>query len=150
MQLRCWLRGYINTKSLDSAITQLDIAANATKNSDERGRYKFIQGQLYNALGKKDSANIAFDQVIELNRKIPRVYLISAHIEKARNFDYENGNKLEFLEYLTELEENRENRPFLDKIYYEIAQYHYQNGSDTIAVSYYNKSLRKNSKDKFP
>ncbi len=141
--------GYINQKHLDSAIPQLEIAANATKRSDERGRYKFIQGQLYNALEKRDSANMAFDNVIELNRKIPRIYLISAHLEKAKNFDLDTGNKLEFLELLTELEENRENRPFLDKIYYQIADYHKQNGSDSLAVSYYNKSLSKKSRDKF-
>ncbi|MFK2819121.1 hypothetical protein U0L90_03265 [Flavobacteriaceae sp. LMIT009] len=142
-------QAYINTKSLDSAITQLEIASNTTKSNDERGRYKFIQGQLYNALEKKDSANLAFDKVIELHRKTPRIYYISAYLEKANNFDYENGNKLEFLELLTELEENRENRPFLDKIYYQIAQYHNTNDSDTLAVSYYNKSLREGSQDKF-
>ena len=136
-------QGYVNTKSLDSAITQLEIAANATKSNDELGRYKFIQGQLYNALDKKDSANLAFNNVIELNRKTPRIYLISAHIAKAKNFDFSSGNKLEFLELLTDLEEDRENRPFLDKIYHQIAEYHKQNGSDTLAVTYYNKSLRK-------
>ena len=142
-------QAYINTKSLDSAITQLEIASNATKSNDERGRYKFIQGQLYNALQKPDSANLAFDKVIELNRKTPRIYMISAQIEKAKNFDFENDNKLEFLELLTDMEENRENRPFLDKIYYQIAEYHKANESDTIAASYYNKSLRTSSSDKF-
>ena len=141
-------QAYINVKALDSAIPLLDIAATATKSNDERGRYRFIQGQLYNAVGEKDSANLAFDKVIELNRKTPRIYLISAHIEKARNFDYDEGNKLEFLELLTDLEENRENRPYLDKIYHQIAEYHNANQSDTLAVTYYNKSLRTNSRDK--
>ncbi len=142
-------QAYINTKSLDSAITQLGIAADATKSSDERGRYKFIQGQLFNALGEKDRANYAFDQVIELNRRIPRIYLISAHIEKAKNFDASTGNTESFLEFLTDLEENRENRPFLDKIYHQIAEYHFQNDSDSLAIANYNKSLRAGSQDKF-
>lgn len=141
--------GYIAMEYLDSAITQLEIASKATKSNDERGRYRFIQGQLYNALKKPDSANYAFDRVIELNRKTPRIYLISAHIEKAKNFDFESGNKLEFLELLTELEENRENRPYLDKIYHQIAEYHLVNSSDTIAEKYYNKSLRTDSRDRF-
>ncbi|MDO5978819.1 tetratricopeptide repeat protein [Flavivirga spongiicola] len=141
-------QAYLNTKSVDSAITQLEIASNAAKSNDERGRYRFIQGQLYNKLGKKDSANMAFDKVIALNRKTPRIYMISAHIEKVKNFDYENGNKLELTELLTELQENRENRPFLDKIYHQIAEYHLNNQSDTLAIAYYNKSLRTNSQDK--
>ncbi|MDG1730522.1 MAG: hypothetical protein P8K68_03640 [Algibacter sp.] len=141
-------QAYLNTKSVDSAITQLEIASNATKNNDERGRYRFIQGQLYNELGYKDSANIAFDKVIELNRRTPRIYMISAYLEKIKNFDFENGNKLEATELLSELEENRENRPFLDKIYHQIGAYHLQNGSDSLAVAYYNKSLQTDTRDK--
>lgn len=141
-------QAYLNTKSIDSAITQLEIAANATKSNDERGRYRFIQGQLYNKLGYKDSANIVFDKVIELNRKTPRIYMISAHIEKIKNFDYKTGDKYALLEHLTELEENRENRPYLDKIYHQIGEYYLNNKSDSLAVAYYNKSLQTNSQDK--
>lgn len=141
-------QAYINTKSLDSALTQIGIAAEATKKSNEEGRYYFIQGQLYNALQDKDSANLAFDKVIDLNRKIPRKYLISAHVEKAKNFDYEKGNKLEFIKHLTKLEKDRENRPFLDHIYHQIAQYYLNQNKDSLAVVYYNKSIRTNSQDK--
>ena len=140
-------QAYLNTKIVDTAITQLEIASNATKNNDERGRYRFIQGQLYNELGFKDSANIAFDKVIELNRKTPRIYMISAYLEKVKNFDFEKGDKLEITELLAELEENRENRPFLDKIYHQIGVYHLKNGSDSLAVAYYNKSLRTDTRD---
>ncbi len=141
-------QAYINTKSIDSAVTQLEIASNAAKDNDERGRYRFIQGQLYNKLGYKDSANIAFDKVIELNRKTPRIYMITAHLEKIKNFDFENGDKLALVELLEELEENRENRPFLDKIYHRIGWYHLTNQSDSLAKRYFNKSLRTNSPDK--
>ncbi|WP_147677684.1 type IX secretion system periplasmic lipoprotein PorW/SprE [Algibacter pacificus] len=141
-------QGYLNIKAVDSAITQLEIASNETKNNDERGRYRFIQGQLYNVLGIKDSANFAFDKVIELNRRTPRIYMISAYLEKFKNFDFENGNKFEAMELLTKLEENRENRPFLDKIYHQIGDFHLNNGSDSLAISYFNKSLRSDSQDK--
>lgn len=141
-------QAYINTKSLDSALTQIVIAAESTKKRFEEGRYYFIQGQLYNTLQDKDSANIAFDKVIDLNRKIPRKYLISAHLEKAKNFDYEKGNKLEFIEHLTKLEEDRENRPFLDQIYHQLAEYHVNQKANALAIDYYNKSIRTNSPDK--
>jgi tetratricopeptide (TPR) repeat protein len=141
-------QAFLNIKIVDSAVTHLETASNATKNNDERGRYKFIQGQLYNTLGYKDSANMAFDKVIELNRKTPRIYLISAHLEKIKNFDYENGDKLACLELLIDLEENRENRPYLDKIYHQIGEYHRNNNSEYLAVQYYNQSLRTDSRDK--
>lgn len=140
-------QAYLNTKSIDSAVTQLNIAAEATKSNDERGRYRFIQGQLYNQLGYKDSANIVFDEVIDLNRKTPRIYMISAHLEKIKNFDYENGDKLALAELLEELETNRENRPFLDKIYHVIGVHHLKNGSTELASRYFNKSLRTDTRD---
>ncbi len=142
-------QAYLNLKHIDSALTQMKIASEFTKKNEERGRYNFIKGQLYNKLEDKDSANLAFDKVIDLHRKTPRIYYISAHLEKIKNFDFENGNKLEFMEYLTELEENRENRPYLDKIYHQIAEYHNTNESDSVATAYYNKSLRTNSVDKY-
>jgi len=134
-------QAYINIKEKDSAITYISKAAIHSKNNEEKGRYLYIKGQLLNQLGYKDSANYAFDQVIELNRKTPRRYMLNAYMAKARNFDYETGNKQEFLELLTDLEENRENRPFLDKIYNQKAVYFRTLDSIDLAVEFYNKSL---------
>ena len=142
-------QAYINTKSKDSAIAQLAIAAENTKVKREKARYHFIKGQLYNEFGKKDSANIEFDAIIDMHRQIPRSFYINAHLEKSYNFDALNGDDIEFQEYLTELEENRENRPFLDKIYYRIAEYHRNKTSDSLSEVYYNKSLRKTSSDNY-
>lgn len=133
---------YINLNAPDTAIQKLKIAQAYTKKNPEKGRYLFIIGQLFNQLGHKDSANYAFDKVIALNRKSPRVYMINAHLKKIQNTEITDGNKEELLEYLTELEENRENRPFLDKIYREVAQFHLANDSDSLALVYYNKSLK--------
>ncbi|WP_435135517.1 tetratricopeptide repeat protein [Formosa sp. A9] len=141
-------QAYVNTKSLDSAITQLEIAANATQKNNERGRYLFIKGQLYNALGEKDSANLTFDRVIEMHRKIPRPYYIGAYVEKAENFDYENGDKLLFAETLHDLEKNRENRPYLARIYHQIGEYYLTNNMDSLGLAYYNLSLQSRRDDK--
>lgn len=140
-------QAYINLKIPDTAIQQLKIAAAYTKKNPEKGRYYYIIGQLYNQLQFKDSANIAFDKVIALNRKSPRVYMINAHLQKIQNTAITDENKEERLEYLTELEENRENRPFLDKIYREVALYHLTNLSDSLAVAYFNKSLKATQKE---
>ncbi|MBO0320950.1 hypothetical protein J0X14_01475 [Muricauda sp. CAU 1633] len=133
---------YINLNAPDTAIQKLKIAQAYTKKNPEKGRYLFIIGQLFNQLGHKDSANYAYDKVIDLNRKSPRVYMINAHLQKIRNTEITDANEEELLEYLTDLEENRENRPFLDKIYREVAQFHLANESDSLALVYYNKSLR--------
>lgn len=135
-------QAYINLNAPDTAIQQLKIASYYTKENPEKGRYYYIIGQLYDQVGHKDSANYAYDKVIELNRKSPRVYMINAEIQKIRNTEITEENKVEMLEYLTWLEENRENRPFLDKIFRQVAEFHLEQGSDSLAVAYFNKSLR--------
>ena len=138
---------YIKNKKIDSAIIQLQRASSFTKDNHYLGRLRFIEGQLYSSIGLKDSANLAFDKVIALKRKTPRVYTISAHLEKVKNFDFESDDKLALEILLESLESNRENRPFLDKIYHHIANYHIKNNKDSLAIAYYNKSLRTDSKD---
>jgi tetratricopeptide (TPR) repeat protein len=135
-------QAYINLNAPDTAIQQLKIASYYTKKNPEKGRYYYIIGQLYNQLRHKDSANYAFDKVIDLNRSSPRTYMINAHLQKIKNTGLTDENKEELLEYLTELEENRENRPFLDKIYRQLAEYHLETESDSLALVYFNKSLR--------
>ncbi|WP_027076581.1 type IX secretion system periplasmic lipoprotein PorW/SprE [Maribacter antarcticus] len=135
-------QAYINLNVPDTAIQQLKIASYYTQNKPEKGRYYYIIGQLYNEIGHKDSANYAYDKVIELNRKSPRVYMINAEIQKIRNTVITEENKEKVLEYLTWLEGNRENRPFLDKIFRQVAEFHLEQGSDSLSVSYFNKSLR--------
>jgi tetratricopeptide (TPR) repeat protein len=135
-------QAHINLKAPDTAIQQLKIASAYTKKNSEKGRYYFIIGQLYNQLGFKDSANFAFDKIIDLQRKTPRVYWVNAHLQKIQNTEITNENKEDLLEYLTWLEINRENRPFLDKIYRQIAVYHNTLEQDSLSLVYYNRSIR--------
>lgn len=135
-------QAFINQDSLETALAELKIASYYAKKNPEKGRYYYIIGQLYNQLGHKDSANYAFDKVIDLNRKSPRVYMINAELQKIRNIEVNALNEVEVLEHLTDLEENRENRPYLDKIYRQVAEYHLAQESDSLAVLYFNKSIR--------
>ena len=142
-------QAYINTNAPDSAVDPIKTAAVHTGNNDEKGRYHYIEGQLYNQLQMRDSANLAFDKIIDLNRKTPREYLINAYLGKARNFNFSEQDPSELLQLLQELEENRENKPFLDKIYFQFAEYYMHLDSTALATVYYNKSLKAPSKDKF-
>lgn len=135
-------QAYINLNVPDTAIQQLKIASAYTKKNPEKGRYLYIIGQLFNQLGHKDSANYAFERVIDLNRRSPRVYMINAHIQKIQNTERTEENREELYKYLTDLEADRENRPFLNKIYRELAEFHLADKSDSLALLYYNKSLR--------
>ncbi len=141
-------QAYINLDSLEQALPYMKIASEKVKDKELEGRYLFIKGQLFNRLGQKDSANIAFDQVIELNRKSPRSYMINAYLEKGKNFDYDKGDRIAFLELLQEMEKNRENRPFLDKIYNQFGDYYLNSDSTETSIAYYNKSIKAFQQDR--
>lgn len=142
-------QAYLNNKHLDSAIAPIKLAVENTKNKEVRGRLGFIKGQIYNKLGYKDSANIAFDEIIKLKRKTLWIYYVNAQVSKARSFDFDKGNRQEYSEYLTKLSEDREYRPYLDKIYNLMAVYHKNTTSDSLANVYYNRSLRKGTSDTY-
>lgn len=132
----------INLDSIPQSLPYIKLASNYVKDKELKGRYAFIKGQIYNRLAMKDSANLAFDEVIALNRKTSRVYMINAYVAKAKNFDYTKEDKIAFLELLEELEEDRENRPFLDKIYNIQGDYYRNIKNDSMALVYYNKSIQ--------
>nr|WP_242015582.1 hypothetical protein [Robertkochia marina] len=141
-------QAYINLKYKDSALQRLKTASLYTRNKEEEGRYLFIIGQLYNELGYLDSANYAFDKVIDLNRRTARIYHVNAKIFKIRNL-YDTGyDKEELLKLLTKMEKNRENRPYLGLVYRQIALFHEDQDSLRLAEVYYNKSLRAESQDR--
>lgn len=135
-------QAYINLDTLEAALPMIKLASEYVRNNELKGRYAFIKGQIYNRLDQKDSANFAFQEVIELKRKSPRVYMINAYIEQARNFDYEKGDRIALLEHLLDMEENRENRPFLDLIDNQIGEYYRNTENIDTAVAYYNKSIK--------
>ncbi len=142
-------QGYINLKHKDSAIAPIKVAIDNTKSMEEKGRYLFILGQLYNSIRERDTANIHFDRLIKLNRRVPREYLVNAYIAKARNLEIDSDDQIAFLDILNKLENNWENRPYLDRIYYEKAIFFFAADSFNLASKYYNKSLRTNSSDSY-
>src|SRR5690606_15682046 len=58
------------------------------------------------------------------------------------NTELTDENRAEMAKYLNDLEKDRENRPFLNKIYRELAVFHSAGKSDSLALLYYNRSLR--------
>lgn len=142
-------QAYMNLGIKDTALTVLKIAKEETKIKDQKARYTFIIGQLYENLKFQDSATMAFKEVIAMKRKSPRKYTIQAHAKLASQFDYEKGDTLAFLEKFNKLLKDRENRPFLDVLNHQMALFYDKQEKDEQAISYYNKSLRKQAGDKY-
>ncbi|WP_244534325.1 type IX secretion system periplasmic lipoprotein PorW/SprE [Flavobacterium fluvii] len=138
---------FLNLEEKDSAIAKLKVAERFTKVNSERARYRFILGQLYQELGVRDSAIYCYQSVIDMNRKAEREIIIQAYAKKAQLFDYQNGDKDSFVKTYNKLVDDRENRPFLDVIYYEMGVFYDKQNDQELAKEFYNASLDANSPD---
>ncbi|ESU29975.1 gliding motility-related protein [Flavobacterium limnosediminis JC2902] len=142
-------QAYLNTGVKDTAIAKLKVARELTKHKEEKARYNFILGQLYESQNYPDSAYAAFQEVIDMKRKSPRRYVIWAHAKQAQQFDYKKGDTLAFSEKYDDLLKDRENRPYLDVVHYQKGLFYDKLGKNKDAKKQYNKSLRAVSQDNY-
>ena len=140
---------FLNLEQKDSAVAKLKIAVDYTKINEERARYHFILGQLYQELGKRDSALFCYDAVIDMNRSAKREYIIQSYARKAQLFDYETGDPNAFVAIYNELMEDRENRPFLDVIYHNMGLFYDHYNKPDSATIFYKISLKAQPKDPY-
>lgn len=142
-------QAYMNIEVKDTAIAALKVAKEATRNNEEKARYTFILGQLYEQMNYNDSAYAAFEEVIQMNRKAPRRYVIQAHAKQAQQFNYTKGDTIAFLEKFNKLIEDRENRPYIDILNHQVGIFYDKNNKNQIAKKHYNKSIKAVSGDKY-
>jgi tetratricopeptide (TPR) repeat protein len=140
---------YLNLEEKDSALINLKVAEEFTKQNSEKARYRFILGQLYEELGKKDSAIYRYESVIAMNRKAERKYVMQAHARKAQLFDYQKGDTAIFLKNYRKLIADRENRPFLDVLNHQMGIFYDKQGNQKKALNFYNASLKKATADQY-
>lgn len=138
----------INLEYKDSAIAPLKIAIAKTRLKEERARYKFILGQLYQTLQYKDSAYTMFQEVIDMKRRAPRMYVIQAHAKQAGLVD-NTKDTIAFIKKYNKLLKDRENRPYLDALNHQVALFYDQLKQKDKAVDYYKKSLKAGTNDAY-
>ena len=136
-------QAYLNSKKIDSAVIRLETASEKTQDLNSKSRYLFILGQLYKNLDKLDSSTMVYNRVIKLHRKIPREYYVYSFVEKSKNF----LDKSLAMSELIELETDIENSAYLNIIFHQIANLYLEINNDSLAIKYYNKSLRNPAKD---
>lgn len=140
---------FLNIEEKDSAIVKLKLANAYTKVHEERERYSFLLGQLYEEAGQKDSAIYFYQTVIDMNRKAERKFVIQAYAKKAKLNNYKGEDYDLFVEKSTKIMEDRENRPYLDVIFHSIGIFYDNNNDKERALEFYNASLDTKSTDAY-
>ncbi|SDW17220.1 protein involved in gliding motility SprE [Lutibacter oricola] len=137
---------YVKTDSIQRVIEHLTKAVETTNNREQTARNLFILGQLYRENKVIDTSNIAFQKIIDF-KKAPYKYKIHAQLEIAKN-SIGNSDNIEVIEALQKLAKNRDNKPYLDEIYYQLGELTKTNDVDT-SLEYYKKSLLASNNSNF-
>jgi tetratricopeptide (TPR) repeat protein len=140
---------FLNIEEKDSAVVKLKLANQYTKIHEEKERYSFLLGQLYEEAGQKDSAIYFYQTVIDMNRKAERKFVIQAYAKKAKLNNYRNEDYDLFVEKSKKIMKDRENRPYLDVIYHNIGIFYDNNKDKKMALDFYKASLETKSTDPY-
>ena len=133
-------QAYINLKNQDSAAVYISQAALAEKDKTTKARYRYIEAQLLERAQHIDSARQAFQTIVSWKRKAPRIFWMQAKLQTIRlQAQLDSVSPLPALERLSKLFENQ---PYLHLIHQQEARYLLNQKQDSLALSYFNKSLR--------
>jgi len=133
-------QAFLNTQAIDSGLKYIQRAAAFEPKRIIQTRYRFIEAQLFDQLNQKDSAQLAFNSIVDLKRKAPRLYWMHAKLNALRIQAERSGESPE--KALEKLSAAFENENFTHLIYRQMAQYHLSKGRDSLAKQFYNKSLK--------
>lgn len=131
---------YTKMDSIEAVKKYLWLATETAENKVQTARNLFVLGQLYGLEKQKDSASLVFEKLIK-SRKGPYKYRIHANIELAKN-SVSDSTTVVLLERFRKLIKNRDNRPYLDGLYYEVGELNESRDSIGLAIQNYKKSLR--------
>ena len=137
---------YQSIDSIPQVIYHLNQAVLTDYNKEQTARNLFVLGQLYQNNNERDSADIAFQKIIDF-KKAPYKYKIHAEIEQAKNV----SNKEEAIAMIEELERlirDRYNRDYLDELYFRLGEITVEDDVET-ALDYYKYSIETSNNNSF-
>ena len=138
---------YTQLDSTDRVIDHLKKSTYYMTDRDQGARNLFILGQIYREKQEIDSSNTVFD-LLTYMKHIPRKYQVHAAIERAKN--YSSADSTSIVVYtLQDLIKDRDNREYLDELYYQMGLLSLINGDSAKGMEYFGLSIRHNSSKPF-
>ena len=134
---------YLKLNKTNEALKTLDLAQRNTKDKNNKARLLYIKGQLYEKQNEIDSAKNTFNKISSFKRKISRNIYINAKVKALLYSEFLSSQK-EFLKLI----KNEENKPYLDKIYYNYSKLLFSTDSVAMAKNFLKMSIKENPLDK--
>ena len=131
---------------LDSTHLVIDHLKKSTyffKDKSQSARNLFILGQVYREENKIDSSNMMFETLAYM-KKIPQKYKVHAILERAKNYSASDSTDV-IIYTLQDLIKDRDNRPYLDELYYQAGLIAQKNENINNANGFFEKSIQFNT-----
>jgi tetratricopeptide (TPR) repeat protein len=131
---------YLEQDRLEEAIPYLEAAAEVATERNERARYYYIAGQLYQELGQSAAALAAFQRVVDA-RPVYDLEL-GARISVAQNsYLSSGGSPAAALRTLERMAREEKNLPYESQIYYSMAGIAMRSGDEEAGARYLRRAL---------
>ncbi|MDH3321759.1 MAG: tetratricopeptide repeat protein, partial [Flavobacteriaceae bacterium] len=138
---------YTKLDSTDRVIDHLKKSTYYFKDKSQSARNLFILGQIYREENKIDSSNMVFETLAYM-KKIPQKYKVHAILERAKNYTAADSTSV-IIYTLQDLIEDRDNREYLDELYYQAGLIAYKNENTENAITFFEKSVENNKSKPF-
>lgn len=131
----------LKRKNYADAIPYLKIAIDKSNNKEEKQRWSFLLGQLYQQTGNRSDANKIFGSIPAKNP--PYEMEISARIRQTEV--YPQNDPAKPLKKLVRLSKSEKNKDYLDQIYYAMGNLYLINKDTVKAKESFHKSIDKST-----
>ncbi|MGC6480547.1 MAG: hypothetical protein ACON42_09230 [Flavobacteriaceae bacterium] len=138
---------HLNIAQKDSALMYIKVAAQTAYNKRLKARYFFICGQLFQQNEQSDSARWAFENIVRMNRSIPRDFWMQA---KIRSLQLDpNLSTEEFQKSLEKYLKFYENRVYAHWLYTAKAERLLSEAQDSLSLIAFQQALKAPAVDSY-
>ncbi|WP_238749190.1 type IX secretion system periplasmic lipoprotein PorW/SprE [Neolewinella maritima] len=131
---------YLQQQRPEEAIPYLEAAAEVAEERNERARYYYIAGQLYQELNQPGAALAAFEQVVAA--KPAYEFELGARINMAQNaYLSGSGSPDEAIRQLERMAREEKNLEYESQLYYAMAGIAMRSGDDAGGADYLRRAL---------
>jgi tetratricopeptide (TPR) repeat protein len=124
----------------DNLVRNLSQAVEIEKDKKQKARYYFILGQVYQHLGFEGQAYENYKQCLKSNPYYELSFYAKLNLAQVTQLDQKVDLK-KIRNYFKKLLKDDKNREFVDRIYYEMANFELKHNNQEQAIEYYKSSI---------
>ena len=130
-----------NIKNYDEVIKNLNLIEEEVTNKNQQSKILFLIGQIYQEKGFKNEAYKYYRKCLKNNPSFELEFYTKLNLAKVTELTNSNDIK-KIYKYFNKLLRDKKNENYLDKLFFEIGEFEYNQNKIDLAIINYNKSLK--------